>query len=79
MTYQNIGDENFEEGAENKMTCDCPPACDYYNYEVKLLSVSLGSKNISLDIHYEGPVSTRYKMNVVTTSLKLLGAKFFLK
>ncbi|XP_043470744.1 pickpocket protein 19-like [Leptopilina heterotoma] len=72
ITYQNLGDENFQEGAEDIMTCDCPPACDYYNYEVKLLSVSVASKNISLDVHYEGPVGTRYKMNVVTTGLKLL-------
>ncbi|XP_051176749.1 pickpocket protein 19-like, partial [Leptopilina boulardi] len=71
--YQNPGDDNFKEGTQDVMTCDCPPACDYYNYEEKLLTVSVVNKNISLDIHYEGPTSIRYKMNVVTSGLKLLG------
>ena len=72
--YQIPGDNQYIEKDEPIMFCDCPPACNFSNYETNMVTIPIDEEeDIMLDVHFEGPTSIRYRMNVVVTGLSLLG------
>jgi len=58
----------------SRMICKCSPECVYYNYVTEFSNVPLyNASDITLDVHYIGQTSFRYKMDVVFTQMDLLG------
>ncbi|KAG7211565.1 hypothetical protein KM043_010822 [Ampulex compressa] len=55
------------------MICDCPPECEYYQYNSQFTTVPIyESNNIILDVHFAGQTSFRYKTDIVITQMDLL-------
>ncbi|XP_014607664.1 PREDICTED: pickpocket protein 19-like [Polistes canadensis] len=55
------------------MICDCPPECEYYFYKPRFTIVPIsGSKNITMDVHFETQTSFRYKTDIVLSKFALL-------
>ncbi|XP_029163670.1 pickpocket protein 19-like, partial [Nylanderia fulva] len=57
------------------MICKCSPECDYYMYGTQFSNVPLhdNMNDITLDVHYIGQTSFRYKTDIVITQMDLLG------
>ena len=69
---QSTNDYHHEE--EPVMLCNCPPQCDFFSYETNMVPIPISQNNdIILDVHFDGPTSIRYRMEVVFTSQNLLG------
>ncbi|XP_025263766.1 pickpocket protein 19 [Camponotus floridanus] len=56
----------------SRMICKCSPECVYYNYVTEFSNVPYNASDITLDVHYIGQTSFRYKMDVVFTQMDLL-------
>lgn len=59
----------------SSMICKCSPECDYYIYSTQFSNVPLhdNMNDITLDVHYIGQTSFRYKTDIVITQMDLLG------
>ena len=63
-----------------KSICDCPAECEAVDYDYYILDNPTNSNLIELDVHFEGPTGVRYKREIVTSDLDMLGIIFlFLK
>ncbi|XP_072748576.1 pickpocket protein 19-like [Anoplolepis gracilipes] len=57
----------------SSMICKCSPECDYYVCNAQFSNVPQHNMNdISLDVHYKGQTSFRYKTDIVFTQMDLL-------